>query len=88
MIEFVHQDTRAYSSIRKLIKRHLLDTIPDITFEDCVSQNQSQRILVEDRQKFASQLAIENTNKEVEGYIGVMRRAAKVLRKCIANFIS
>ena len=87
MIEFGHEDTRTYSSIRKLIKGHLLTTISDIMFEDFVFQNQSQRILVEDMQKFALQLAIENESKEDKGDIGVMCRAAKVLRKCIANFI-
>ena len=64
------------------------DIIPDIMFEDSVSQNQSQRILIKDTQKFALQLAIENANEEDEGYISVMRRAANVLRKCITNFIS
>ena len=88
MIELGHEDTRAYSSIQKLINRHLFDIIPDIMFEDSVSQNQSQRILIKDTQKFALQLAIENANEEDEGYISVMRRAAKILRKCITNFIS
>ena len=85
MIEFGNEDTRAYSLIQKLIKCRLLDTIPDIMFEDFISQNQSQR--VESMQKFTLQLAIENANEEDEDDIGAMLRAAKVLRKCIANFI-
>ena len=45
-------------------------------FEDSVYQNQSQRILVKDTQKFSLQLAIENANEEYEGDIDVMRRTA------------
>ena len=45
-------------------------------FEDSVSWNQSQRILVKDTQKSSLELAIENANEEYEGGIDVMRRAA------------
>lgn len=53
LILAANEDNRAYSLIQKLIRRQLLDTIPGIMFEDSVSQNQSQRILVKDMQKFA-----------------------------------
>ena len=39
MIEFGHEDTRAYSSIRKLIKGNIFDIITDIIFEDYVCQD-------------------------------------------------
>ena len=57
-------------------------------FEDSVSQNQSQRILVKDMQKFALQMTIENANEEDKCDIGVMSKEAKILQKGIANLIS
>ena len=56
-------------------------------FQESVSLNQFQGILVEDTQKFALQLPIENAIEKDERDLGVMRRAAKVLKSfCELHF--